>query len=325
MGRRDKGEFFVQALAEVARAPWWVGVGFAVLSFLTFSWIANWGVAPGSSGGFSTAIVGAAIGLSSAFRWLVPLLLLLAVSVGFGRRPSHGSSSRPRMKQAFQRYEVANERDGRWDKPPGAEPDPQARAEAVRPEGWSEEVLSKLEWKRLELLAANYYEHLGFRVETVRFGADGGIDAKLFRGDAPSPAAILQCKAWSSSKVGVKPVRELLGVMTHQRVYAGVFLTTSTYTKYAVAFALTSKIALVDGGEFLEKIRALPVDVQRQLLNAACAGDWTTPSCPSCGAKKVRREGKHGPFWGCPSFPKCRHTFQIRQARLSGRTTWRSS
>jgi hypothetical protein len=30
--------------------------------------------------------------------------------------------------------------------------------------------------------------------------------------------------------------------------------------------------------------------------------------CPKCGVRMVKREGARGVFWGCPNFPKCRHT-----------------
>jgi very-short-patch-repair endonuclease len=31
-------------------------------------------------------------------------------------------------------------------------------------------------------------------------------------------------------------------------------------------------------------------------------------SCPKCGSRMVLRNGRHGPFWGCPRFPYCRGT-----------------
>lgn len=30
--------------------------------------------------------------------------------------------------------------------------------------------------------------------------------------------------------------------------------------------------------------------------------------CPHCGKQMVLRTGKYGKFWGCSSFPRCRHT-----------------
>jgi hypothetical protein len=83
-----------------------------------------------------------------------------------------------------------------------------------KPTAWSLELLRRIEWKRFEELTAAFYRAIGLRSETIRCGADGGIDAKLFKGDSPDPTAIVQCKAWNARPVGVKPVRELLGVMT---------------------------------------------------------------------------------------------------------------
>ena len=46
----------------------------------------------------------------------------------------------------------------------------------------------------------------------------------------PGVAAIVQCKAWQTYNVGVKPVRELFGVMAADRVPEGFFVTTGDYT-----------------------------------------------------------------------------------------------
>jgi restriction system protein len=134
------------------------------------------------------------------------------------------------------------------------------------------------------------------------------VDVKLFRGDLPEPVSVVQCKAWNGRQVGVSEVRELLGVMTDSEVMTGVFLTTSTFTEPAVKFAEGNKIALISGAEFVERIRELPRATQQELLDVACEGDWTTPSCPSCAVKLVAREGKRGPFWGCKNFPRCKYT-----------------
>src|SRR4051812_46975638 len=44
---------------------------------------------------------------------------------------------------------------------------------------WSMELLRALEWHRLELLCAAYFQALGFKAELTSFGADGGIDIKV--------------------------------------------------------------------------------------------------------------------------------------------------
>jgi restriction system protein len=198
--------------------------------------------------------------------------------------------------------------DEAWDSELRASRNREPTSQAQRPSEWSLEVLQRMDWKRLEYLAAAYCECIGFRTEPIRWGADDGIDVKLYRGELPDPVSVVQCKAWNGKQVGVSEIRELLGVMTDARVKAGVFLTTSTFTDAAVKFAEGNCIALVDGNEFLNRLRVLSPELRQRLLDVACVGDWTTPSCPSCGVKLVEREGRRGPFWGCRSFPRCRYT-----------------
>ncbi|MDO8312658.1 MAG: restriction endonuclease [Sideroxyarcus sp.] len=178
-------------------------------------------------------------------------------------------------------------------------------------EEWTLLGLRKLEWKRFELLCAAYYEAVGFKSETLRCGADGGIDVKLFKGDSKEPIAVVQCKAWNRYQVGVKEIRELLGVMAHERVRRGVFMTTSVFTIDATKFGDANPIQLLDGAAFVSKLRELPKAQQDALLNAAFSGDYETPTCASCGIKTVKRESKRGPFWGCRHYPRCRTKFPL--------------
>jgi restriction system protein len=102
--------------------------------------------------------------------------------------------------------------------------------------------------------------------------------------------------------------------MVHNKVDTGVFLATGSFTQEAVEFAKEHRIALGNGEQFLGKLKALSENARRQLLDIAIEGDWTTPSCPSCGTKMVLRNGGGKSFWGCASFPRCRRTFPLRDA-----------
>lgn len=57
----------------------------------------------------------------------------------------------------------------------------------------------------------------------------------------------------------------------------------------------------------------LPAAAQLQLLAFATEGDYTTPSCPSCGVKMIKRESKRGVFWGCRHYPRCRQMLGVRR------------
>jgi restriction system protein len=180
---------------------------------------------------------------------------------------------------------------------------------------WSLEALRAMEWKRFELLCAGYYEAKGFQSKTLRCGADGGIDVKLFRVDPDKPIAVVQCKAWNVYSVGVKEIRELLGVMAHEKVDRGVFITTATYTQDALSFGAANPIHLIDGAAFVTKLRDLSPQHQDALLEMALQGDYKTPTCPSCGIKMIKRDGKRGPFFGCENFPRCKTTSKIKLER----------
>ena len=184
---------------------------------------------------------------------------------------------------------------------------------------WSLDLLQELEWKRFEDVVAAYVKQLGLTARTTRIGADGGIDVLVYKTGQERPVMVIQCKAWDTYRVGVKPVRELYGVMASEGVKEGAFFTTGEFTPEAVEFARGKDLDLVDGAEFLARIRQLTPAAQQELLAFATAGDYMTPTCPSCGVKMVLRTAGRGraegrDFWGCPHYPRCRRTFQVAAA-----------
>ena len=184
--------------------------------------------------------------------------------------------------------------------------------ELPQPKSWTLEAIQSLEWKRFERLCVHYYEHMGFTVQTVPHGPDGGIDATLYKAGLDAPVAVVQCKAWSKP-VKVEQVRALGGSMLAHKVRRGVFWSLSGYVGNPVQeFSELAGIQLLDGPAVLERIRALGEDKQAALLAKVFEGDYRTPSCPACGVKLVARNGKSGAFWGCSNYrTECRYTLQM--------------
>ncbi len=295
--------------------PWWVGVGLGMVAFIGLRWVIPAMLPP---------MLKALAPSLQMFSWLalalfgIPGLISLVRSKAAQSAETFGNPPPGRIKAA--RKHRSQVRDTAGQNPeasgPAGSTEMQASSATVPlpanpPTAWTLEALHELEWKRFELLCAKYYEAVGFRSRTIRCGADGGIDVKLYRQDPDKPLAIVQCKAWNSAPVGVSLVRELLGVMAHEKVGRGVFITTSTYTKDALSFGEANPIQLLDGVAFLKKIRELPPERQEVLLKFAFEGDYRTPTCPSCGVKMLPREGKKGAFWGCRNYPKCHSKFWI--------------
>lgn len=174
------------------------------------------------------------------------------------------------------------------------------------PVEWSLNLIRDIEWKKFEELSTAYYQEKGIRAEATSLGADGGIDIKLYQGETGTPSAIVQCKAWNSRQVGVKQIREFLGVMTHEKIAKGFYMTSGEYSDDAKEVAKANRITLINGEMMLIMIKRLPEESQERLLALATDGDYTTPTCPSCGIKMVKRSGRRGEFWGCKNFPRCR-------------------
>lgn len=189
---------------------------------------------------------------------------------------------------------------------------PKQQKETNKPNTWSVKLIQDLEWKRFEELSVAYYLEKGIKAETTQLGADGGIDIKLYQDDTGKPTAIIQCKSWAS-QVGVKPIREFLGVMTHEKIAKGFYMTSSSYTNEAIEIAKSNQITLINGEMLLMMIQRLSLTSQEKLLALATSGDYKTPTCPSCGIKMVKRPSAKGDFWGCLNYPKgCRQKLNLR-------------
>jgi restriction system protein len=179
------------------------------------------------------------------------------------------------------------------------------------------ESIRALPWKQFEELLGEAYRRQGFTVfENPGKGADGGIDLTLKRG---GETYLVQCKHWKTYKVGVRVVREMLGLVTAHGASGAIVVTSGVFTKEAIDFARTQHVELVDGDDLL----ALVGSVQSQPRISTPAGAVTTAApavasrvCPDCGNALVVRQAKRGPnaggqFWGCSGYPDCRHTEPI--------------
>jgi restriction system protein len=180
---------------------------------------------------------------------------------------------------------------------------------------WSLELIKSLEWRYFEELCSEYYKEKGYETKLTRFGADGGVDINLYKESYSlnKPYGIVQCKAWNTNKIGVKPIRELYGIMAAEQTPLGIFITSGVFTIEAKDFSNNKNLKLISGIELLNLIKVMPEKSKQKLLDKITKGDYLTPTCPSCGIKMVLRTSKKGQnigskFWGCKNFPRCRST-----------------
>lgn len=274
VARKRRGEGLLDVLMA---SPWQVSAGLAVVVFVGMKWLF-----PAMAAG-NIYLKTMASGLSQ-IAWLFGGFFLLLAGIRYFQTTSA-------------RQPTAQSQEHPHDPPPPA-----------KPTAWSIELLRAIEWKRFEDVCQKIYELKGIRSETTPLGPDGGIDIRLYQDDSGKPTTIVQCKAWGERYVGVKPVRELLGVMTHEKIAKAFFMTPGYYSDEAKEVAKSNHITLMDGDLLLMMIQRLPEPARAQLLAFATEGDYATPTCPTCGSKMKTFPGKNGrpDFWGCPNYPKCR-------------------
>lgn len=181
--------------------------------------------------------------------------------------------------------------------------------------------IRSLSWRQFESIVGEAFRRRGYlAIANAADGADGGVDLVL-RKDGRK--FYVQCKQWKSRTVGVKPVRELFGVVSAHGAAGGIFVTSGTYTADASDFAATSGIELIDGSSLQEMIEEArsgepfldPTNRHARSTTTFSVGT-DTPSCPGCGSPMVARTAKRGAnagsqFWGCSKCPECRGTRAI--------------
>ncbi len=188
-------------------------------------------------------------------------------------------------------------------------------APVARPSAWSLAVLDRIEWRRFEALCEAMLQYEGHITGSQAYGADGGVDIRLY-GDAARQTliGIVQCKHWSS-KIGEVTMREFLGLKTDHHVQTALFIASSGFMPGAQDLARRHDLTLLDSAALLQRIHAFPAEVQQRLLAVATEGDYTRPTCVDCGSKMVlnKRTSNGTSFWGCGRFPRCKHTMPARQ------------
>jgi restriction system protein len=177
------------------------------------------------------------------------------------------------------------------------------------------EHIRQLSWRQFESIVGEAFRRRGYAVtENAVDGPDGGIDLVLRKDGAKF---YVQCKQWKLTKVGVKPIRELYGVITAGDAAGGFFVASGEYTEDARDFARKSAIELIDGSTLAEMIaqarepEPFMDPTSRKRTEPAIGSPIAARTCPVCGGPMIQRTAKRGAhagstFWGCSLYPRCR-------------------
>ena len=129
-----------------------------------------------------------------------------------------------------------------------------------------ENIVKKDWWFNLSPLefeneVAEWYRRQGYNAETTSYVADGGYDIILRKDDK---IIYVQCKHYKNkSSIGVSVMRELLGVVTADKVSKGILVCLCKPTQGAMEFAHANGIEIVMVSELASK--ATPVKFDRTI------------------------------------------------------------
>jgi len=229
MARRNTQGLALVALT--ARLPWWVGATLAGVSYLGLQFVAQKSLPVLAQTQPDRDVLLSALWLALAAlgQQVLPFVFSLGALVSLLRRRQAAGPSRLKRRQA--------EPSSLRREPPSALP----RDAADKPS----DALAGLTWREFETLVGEYFRGQGYDVVvTGGGGPDGGVDVLLRQG---ADSYLVQCKHWRASRVGVKPVRELYGVMAAERAAGGFVVTSGGFTEEARKFAKGRELQLIDG------------------------------------------------------------------------------
>ncbi len=181
----------------------------------------------------------------------------------------------------------------------------------ARPTAWGRDVIDRMEWRRFELVVEAFFKARGYRADVLSRGPDGAIQAKLVRASDQALIALLHAQPGGASVADAGQLRAVIGAMAQAHTGRAIFVTAGKFADDALAFAKEHPIQLLSGDMLLAKILQMPDDRRNALLAMATQGEWTTPTCPACAARMVRRSGGGHDFWACENMPQCTATMPV--------------
>jgi restriction system protein len=153
-----------------------------------------------------------------------------------------------------------------------------------------------------------HFKHLGYSGHLTPSTADYGADLVLQK---DGRRVVVQAKRWKNS-VGVDAIQQVIGAIKHYDANKGMVVTNSTFTENAYELANSNGIELWDRKKLIEVMnKAKGKEIINNIVKDKVISEAAITEekiCPECKQAMVVRSGKHGKFWGCTGFPKCKYT-----------------
>lgn len=180
------------------------------------------------------------------------------------------------------------------------------RAERLKRSGIAD--IDKMEGIQFENYLCHLFRGQGYKAEVTKAAGDYGADL-IIQKDVKR--IVVQAKRYSKN-VGIKAVQEAQASIAHYGASEAWVVSNSDYTAAAYELAKSNRVKLINREALIEMILAMnpgAAPTPKAVIAEVPVDEFT---CPKCGSKLVLRNGPKGQFYGCSSFPKCRHIKSIQ-------------
>ena len=168
--------------------------------------------------------------------------------------------------------------------------------------------IDKMDGYQFEVYLRALFQQLGYKPQITPKSGDFGADLVMKGKDK----IVIQAKRYGvKNRVSLSAVQEVYGAKAYYKANQAWVVTNSYFTKQAKELAAACDVTLVDRADLQKFINEVnPVFKAREIF------ENITPEprkCPKCGQDLVVRDGNGTRFFGCSSFPSCRHTEKINK------------
>ncbi|MNC01363.1 DNA topoisomerase 1 [compost metagenome] len=175
------------------------------------------------------------------------------------------------------------------------------KAERLKKSGIAD--IDKMEGVQFEKYLGHLFRAQGYKAEVTKAAGDYGADL-LLRKDGKR--IVVQAKRYSKN-VGIKAVQEAQASIAHYSAIEAWVVSNKDYTQAAYDLARSNHVRLINREALIEMILAMNPGAAPAPKAVIAEMPVDELTCPKCGSKLVLRNGPKGQFYGCSSFPKCRH------------------
>jgi restriction system protein len=177
--------------------------------------------------------------------------------------------------------------------------------------------IDKMDGIKFEKYLKVLFKSMGYSVKLTSASGDYGADLIL---KDSGKIIVIQAKRYSKN-VGIDAVQQVAASIPHYSAEEAWVVTNQDYTKAAYNLANSNGVRLINREELIKLILSVEKDQKsmnkvrkdnkvKEGNNIDRVVDDKVP-CDKCGGDMVLKNGKHGYFLGCSSFPKCRFTKTI--------------